>query len=352
MLSSNDNSDLAQLAGDGSRGELEYPDRLVEPSGWLGHIPFAMWLIGALRPSMLVELGVHTGNSYCAFLQAIDRLRFDTRCFGVDHWRGDQHAGHYGDEIYHELRAYHDARYARFSTLLRSSFDEAQSYFSDGTIDLLHIDGFHSYEAAAADFTTWLPKMSSRGVVLFHDTNVRERGFGIWKFWSELELRYPHFEFPHSHGLGIAYVGRDPLAGPLEMLFAMKCATEIERVRNYFARLGSSVTDRRSVVTLNGNLDDARSELTRYRADTEVLLTAQRKAGEELQAADEKTKELEAVTAQLKDELHGNQQQLNQVLQSRSWRYTAPIRQVVAQLRQLAFSKGQSFGNSKTNVPP
>ena len=71
------------LVQQGSGLELEYPARLVEPSGWLAHVPFAMWLVGALKPRMIVELGVHTGNSYCAFLQAVHTLGLDTQCFGV-----------------------------------------------------------------------------------------------------------------------------------------------------------------------------------------------------------------------------------------------------------------------------
>src|ERR1700712_4795297 len=98
MASKSEKAPASLLPGLTSGLELLYPDRAVEPSPWLGHTPFALWLIEATKPRMVVELGVHTGNSYCAFLQAVDSLGLDTRCFGIDHWQGDPHAGHYGDE--------------------------------------------------------------------------------------------------------------------------------------------------------------------------------------------------------------------------------------------------------------
>ena len=88
---------------------------------------------------------------------------------------------------------HHDARYGSFSTLLRSSFNGALPYFADGRIDLLHIDGFHTYEAVSGDFKAWQPELSPRAVVLFHGINVRDRGFGIWRFWEELASNHPHF---------------------------------------------------------------------------------------------------------------------------------------------------------------
>src|SRR5689334_9658314 len=140
---------VPQVTGSGI--ELQYPSRLAWPSPWIGHIPFAMWLVEALRPSVFVELGVHSGNSYCAFLQAMQFLALPAQCYGIDHWRGDEHSDSYPEEVYGELRGYHDAAYGTFSTLLRSTFKDALAYFSDETIDLLHIDGFHSFDAVSGD---------------------------------------------------------------------------------------------------------------------------------------------------------------------------------------------------------
>lgn len=216
---------------------LSNPLRIVPPLAWIQHTPFAMFLIAVAKPKLVVELGTHIGNSYSAFCQAVKELNIDTECYAVDTWQGDSHAGYYGSEILADLRAHHDPLYGNFSHLLQSTFDDAVEQFSDGTIDLLHIDGLHTYEAVKHDFETWLPKLSSKAIVLFHDISVHDRDFGVWKLWDELKLAYPSFEFAHGHGLGILAVGENyPPA--LDMLFK---STDASLIREFFHQLGSKV---------------------------------------------------------------------------------------------------------------
>ncbi|MGC3962596.1 MAG: glycoside hydrolase family 99-like domain-containing protein [Rhodocyclaceae bacterium] len=196
------------------------PARVSEPYNWVGHIPFAFALTSIMRPRLIVELGTHSGNSYLAFCQAVARLRLETHCVAVDTWEGDDHAGMYGEEVFTRLKRYHDLHYGHFSVLQRMLFDDAVRDIGDASVDLLHIDGLHTYEAVRHDFVTWLPKMSDRGIVLLHDAAIDAPGFGVGKLMDELACRYPTFRFDHSCGLGVVYVGTSPMDATLTSLFA------------------------------------------------------------------------------------------------------------------------------------
>ncbi|WP_429147719.1 class I SAM-dependent methyltransferase [Aeromonas rivipollensis] len=215
----------------------------IAQSAWLEHIPFAFWLVESLRPRKIVELGTHYGSSYFSFCQAVTKLDLETLCFAVDTWGGDEHAGLYGEEVYGQVSEYNQQHYSSFSTLIRSTFDQALAHFPQGSIDLLHIDGLHTLDAVRHDFESWLPKLSDRAVVIMHDTNVRERGFGVFQLLDELKQQYPHFEFAHGHGLGVIGVGSEqtPEMKNLYDLFANARATK--QVQDIFSRLGKACGD-------------------------------------------------------------------------------------------------------------
>lgn len=241
------------------------PSRLTPASAWHEHIPFAMFLVDLLKPNIIVELGTHYGDSYCAFCQAVKELHLDTACYAVDTWQGDPHTGLYGPEVLADLCTHHDPLYSSFSSLIQSTFDEAVEHFHDGTVDLLHIDGYHTYESVRHDFESWLPKMTSHGVVLLHDINVRERDFGIRKFWDEVKLKYPHFEFLHGHGLGVLAVGK-MRSKELQKLFELPQEESI-RIRDFFFQLGYHLTTKVRNKAMASELENQKGQLQELKAD-------------------------------------------------------------------------------------
>jgi hypothetical protein len=182
-----------------------FPKFLNPPFAWLGHLHFAYFLIKKFKPRVFVELGTHSGNSYFAFCQSVIENSTNTLCYAVDHWKGDKHTYEYeGEKIFSNVNSYNLSNYSKFSKLLRMSFDEALNNFHDRSVELLHIDGFHTYDVVKNDFESWLPKLAPGAVVLFHDTQVKKRNFGVYKLWQELTKIYSNnIEFSHSYGLGV-----------------------------------------------------------------------------------------------------------------------------------------------------
>lgn len=293
----------------------------VSYSAWIEHTPFAFWVVDAVRPSLFAELGTHQGQSYMAFCQAIQSLDTSCRALAVDTWRGDEHAGFYGQEVMDALRAVHDPKYRSFSQLLQMTFTEASLTVEDGSVDLLHIDGRHFADDVQADFDEWLPKMSDRGVVLMHDTQVRNNGFGVHEVWANLSQKYPSFEFHHGHGLGVLAVGSTIPERVRAFLEAGQDADQAVWLRSFFSRLGAGVT-----MEYERNL--AREQERRIpELEQQVFdLSAQRVALEEQLVVQDQTGRRE-LTIQ-KQKVRATKAELQALRSSTSWKVTKPVRLV------------------------
>ncbi len=180
-----------------------YPRHLVF-STWADHIQFGYDLVAAQKPELLVELGTQGGLSYFAFCQSVQENDLSTTCYAVDTWEGEEHTGKYDESTWELVSDVNRLSYSGFSYLMRMYFKEALDHFEDESIDLLHIDGLHTYDAVAEDFTTWYPKVKPGGIILFHDIKARMKDFGVWRFWDELMDEHEQaFEFRHGFGLGV-----------------------------------------------------------------------------------------------------------------------------------------------------
>lgn len=284
-------------------------------SAWVEHIPFAFWLVGALAPATIVELGTGRGCSYLAFCQAVEHLRLDARCFALGAWRRDGH----GEEAFAKLTRRHD-RYGAFSSLVRSSPADALPHFQDGSIDLLHIAGSQSCEDVAAEFRGWLPKLSARAVVLLHDTNARENRTGAGRLFGEIRDSYRHFEFVHGRGLAVVAVGGripEPVLGLCRLSAWPSAAAELRAI--YF-RLGRAASDAaRLAEGGSAAADGGDEEIDRLR--TQLVAQAMRldymRAVLGRSAHDRRT-----LNAKLTD----LESRVSVLLNSSSWRLTAPLR--------------------------
>jgi GT2 family glycosyltransferase/glycosyltransferase involved in cell wall biosynthesis len=332
------------------------PRRLTSGSAWHQHIPLGMLLVDLARPATVVELGTRAGDSYCAFCQAIDQLGLEASAYAVNTWEGDSDRGHHRPDVLAGLRAHHDPLYGTFSQLVQSSFADALSHFEDGGIDLLHIDGCHVDEAVRADLEAWLPKLSSRGLVLLHDTDARGRGSSVDRLWSELRERYPHYEVQHGHGLGALQVGREGRA--LEPLIAM--GAERDRAfRRLVLALGQGLfeqaqadrdlvaDDRSGPRELREELAAVHQELGRARGalEWERAMSAERELEHARRLAEEAAR-----AEQLSKDLwgwfklaEGHLGDVDRLLQSRSWRVTAPLRAPGRLLRRRRKAETPTF---------
>jgi len=296
----------------------QFQPNYLDNSAWTGHLPFAGWIVQSKKPKVLVELGTHGGSSYFAFCQAIQENRFDTRCYAVDTWDGDEHAGLYEKNIFQKVCSYNDAHYRNFSTLLKMTFDEALCDFADLSVDLLHIDGLHTYEAVKHDFESWRPKLSPGAVVLFHDTCVKDAGFGVWRFWEELKEQYPlNFEMLHAFGLGVLQM---PGSTPEEALPWIEQGDPFKsELSKSFAALGQFQQARYEnsltlmhVKNLNGILDSSNKK-------NAALLKEIGSVHQSFQALSLAHQALSAEHQILSNKHHA-------LLKSRSWQITRPLR--------------------------
>lgn len=190
-------------------------------STWHDHLPFGYDLVAELRPRVVVELGAYSGLSFFCFCQSMAAHDIDGTAYAIDTWAGDNHTGDYKNEIFLSVDKHLRDYYRGIGYLLRMTFDEAVDHFEQESIDLLHIDGLHTYDAVKHDFDTWYPKVKPGGIVLFHDIEARMKDYGVWRLWQELEGSGQTFKFRHGYGLGVLKKpgGTQPPGPLLSILF-------------------------------------------------------------------------------------------------------------------------------------
>ena len=160
-------------------------------TAWSGHEEFAMWLVEKLQPKTSVDLGVDYGFSL--FALAMPRIG---EVYGIDSFEPDIHAGVHSDN-YNVVMNFKNKHQFDNVHIIKGWFSEISKIWSK-PIDILHIDGLHTYDAITEDWNNWQKFVTNNGITIMHDVvSFPELG----KFYNEINL--PKAWFQHSYGLGI-----------------------------------------------------------------------------------------------------------------------------------------------------
>jgi predicted O-methyltransferase YrrM len=76
-------------------------------------------------------------------------------------------------------------------------------------LDLLFIDGDHTYQGVRTDFEMYSPLVRTGGMIVFHDIvqHPADLECGVSYFWNEIKARYRHEEIIENSNQGWAGIG-------------------------------------------------------------------------------------------------------------------------------------------------
>lgn len=114
--------------------------------------------------STVVEIGSYLGASALFFASGIKERGGKLYC--IDTWYNEGMAEGQRDTFEEFLKNIEPMRH--FIIPLRGQSVDIAKTFNE-RIDLLFIDGDHSYEGIKGDVESWLPKIKDDGIIIFHD---------------------------------------------------------------------------------------------------------------------------------------------------------------------------------------
>jgi predicted O-methyltransferase YrrM len=143
-------------------------------------------ILRELTGATVVEIGVYVGRLSCRLLAADPRIHLHM----VDPWAPTQSAAYKQsgddralDDAAEHLLSFGEALravepYQGRYTVQRMTSEQACRLYADESVDMVFIDGDHSYQGCANDIRLWWPKVCIGGVLAGHDYRS-DKDFGV-----------------------------------------------------------------------------------------------------------------------------------------------------------------------------
>jgi predicted O-methyltransferase YrrM len=195
--------------------QLRSREFYVETFDFQSGLGDSAWLLyglaRSLKPKVCVETGSARGKSACTVGLALRRNGFG-KLYAIDphsptNWNDSQSVDSFAVINEHLQKA----GVTDFVEIVRKTSTGAAKGW-DKKIDLIFIDGDHSYEGVKADWELFLPHLAEFGVVVFHDTlwdlkpdpQSARADMGVPRFVDELRAAgYPVITIDQNFGVSL-----------------------------------------------------------------------------------------------------------------------------------------------------
>jgi predicted O-methyltransferase YrrM len=165
-------------------------------------------VISDLKPKLALEIGTLHGGTLCLLSRLADP---GATIVSVDLPLG-RFGGGYKWFYVPIFKSF--ARFRQKIHLLRAdshapeTLSTVRKIIGNRELDLLFIDGDHSYEGVRNDFELYHPLVRRGGLIVFHDVAEHtDRTCEVSRFWNEVKQRYRHTEVIRDRNQGWAGIG-------------------------------------------------------------------------------------------------------------------------------------------------
>ncbi len=192
--------ELVSLVFGFARGTLQ-PIQIEEELGWLAGE------VRKLKPRTVLEIGTAKGGTLFLWTRLAEP---DATIVSID-LPGGKFGGGYSNRwgsIYKRFgRARQKLRLLRENSHDPGTRAKAEGIFGGRAVDLLFIDGDHTYEGVKQDWELYSPLVRKGGMIVFHDVAGNYDDTQVKRFWDSIKGEFEHKELavdPRGYyGIGI-----------------------------------------------------------------------------------------------------------------------------------------------------
>jgi len=159
-------------------------------------------ILSGIKNGKIVEVGVYGGASILSVIDIC--IANNNVIFGIDPWeRISRTNGQIPDkdfliECQKQMKSARknlekivtDLKYDKYIKLIQGFSPAKASLFDNNSLDMVYIDGEHSYNAVFSDMTAWLPKIKKNGTLWGDDFVWKSVSMAVKKFCKDNKLKF------------------------------------------------------------------------------------------------------------------------------------------------------------------